>query len=116
MQARGDVIRFACSCSTWRRDNAPPSSCSTCTGYGSEEAARIMGIAPSTVRGLATQGRAVLRRTSGGASRWAKRSTACAGHGRSEVAYTDPNGLHIVDVATGETSLVTDDEVMDRSR
>jgi RNA polymerase sigma-70 factor, ECF subfamily len=34
-------------------------------GYGSEEAARIMGIRPSTVRALATQGRAVLR-TSGG--------------------------------------------------
>ena len=30
-------------------------------GYGSEEAARIMGIRPSTVRALATQGRAVLR-------------------------------------------------------
>ncbi len=36
-------------------------------GYGSEEAARIMGIRPSTVRALATQGRAVLRRTTGGA-------------------------------------------------
>jgi RNA polymerase sigma factor (sigma-70 family) len=35
-------------------------------GYGSEEAARIMGIRPSTVRALATQGRAVLRRISGG--------------------------------------------------
>jgi RNA polymerase sigma-70 factor (ECF subfamily) len=34
-------------------------------GYGSREAARIMGIRPSTVRALATQGRAVLR-TSGG--------------------------------------------------
>ncbi len=34
-------------------------------GYGSEEAARMMGIRPSTVRALATQGRAVLR-TSGG--------------------------------------------------
>jgi RNA polymerase sigma factor (sigma-70 family) len=33
--------------------------------YGSEEAARIMGIRPSTVRALATQGRAVLR-TAGG--------------------------------------------------
>jgi RNA polymerase sigma factor (sigma-70 family) len=33
--------------------------------YGSEEAARIMGIRPSTVRALATQGRAALR-TSGG--------------------------------------------------
>lgn len=33
--------------------------------YGSEEAARIMGIRPSTVRALASQGRAVLR-TSGG--------------------------------------------------
>jgi RNA polymerase sigma-70 factor, ECF subfamily len=30
-------------------------------GYGSEEAGRIMGIRPSTVRALATQGRAVLR-------------------------------------------------------
>jgi RNA polymerase sigma-70 factor (ECF subfamily) len=30
-------------------------------GFGSEEAARIMGIRPSTVRALATQGRAVLR-------------------------------------------------------
>lgn len=30
-------------------------------GYGSEEAARILGIRPSTVRALATQGRAVLR-------------------------------------------------------
>ena len=35
-------------------------------GYGSEEAARMMGIRPSTVRALATQGRAVLRRTTGG--------------------------------------------------
>ena len=34
-------------------------------GYDSKEAARIMGIRPSTVRALATQGRAVLR-TSGG--------------------------------------------------
>jgi RNA polymerase sigma factor (sigma-70 family) len=34
-------------------------------GYGSKEAARVMGIRPSTVRALATQGRAVLRRTSG---------------------------------------------------
>jgi RNA polymerase sigma-70 factor, ECF subfamily len=32
-------------------------------GYGSEEAARIMGIRRSTVRALATQGRAVLRNT-----------------------------------------------------
>ena len=32
-------------------------------GYGSEEAARIMGIRPSTVRALATQGRTVLRST-----------------------------------------------------
>ena len=31
-------------------------------GYGSEEAARIMGIRPSTVRALATQGRTVLRK------------------------------------------------------
>jgi RNA polymerase sigma factor (sigma-70 family) len=36
-------------------------------GYGSDEAGRILGIRPSTVRALATQGRAVLRRTSGGA-------------------------------------------------
>jgi RNA polymerase sigma-70 factor (ECF subfamily) len=34
-------------------------------GYGSEGAARIMGIRPSTVRALATQGRAVLRATGG---------------------------------------------------
>ena len=34
-------------------------------GYGSQEAARIMGIRPSTVRALATQGRAVLRTTGG---------------------------------------------------
>lgn len=34
-------------------------------GYGSEEAGRIMGIRPSTVRALASQGRAVLR-TAGG--------------------------------------------------
>lgn len=34
-------------------------------GYGSEEAARIMGIRPSTVRALATQGRAVLRKHGG---------------------------------------------------
>ena len=34
-------------------------------GYGSEEAARIMGVRPSTVRALATQGRAVLRTTGG---------------------------------------------------
>ena len=33
--------------------------------YGSEEAGRIMGIRPSTVRALATQGRAVLRTTGG---------------------------------------------------
>ena len=32
-------------------------------GYGSEDAARIMGIRPSTVRALATQGRAALRTT-----------------------------------------------------
>jgi RNA polymerase sigma factor (sigma-70 family) len=31
-------------------------------GYESQEAARIMGIRPSTVRALATQGRAVLRK------------------------------------------------------
>jgi len=35
-------------------------------GYGSEEAGRIMGIRPSTVRALAAQGRAVLRSTEGG--------------------------------------------------
>lgn len=34
-------------------------------GYGSNEAARIMGVRPSTVRALATQGRAVLRTTGG---------------------------------------------------
>ena len=34
-------------------------------GYGSEDAARIMGIRPSTVRALATQGRAVLRSDGG---------------------------------------------------
>ena len=34
-------------------------------GYGSQEAARIMGIRPSTVRALATQGRAVLRNAGG---------------------------------------------------
>jgi RNA polymerase sigma factor (sigma-70 family) len=34
-------------------------------GYGSEEAARIMGVRPSTVRALATQGRAVLRASGG---------------------------------------------------
>jgi RNA polymerase sigma factor (sigma-70 family) len=34
-------------------------------GYDSKEAARIMGIRPSTVRALATQGRAVLRTTGG---------------------------------------------------
>jgi RNA polymerase sigma-70 factor (ECF subfamily) len=34
-------------------------------GYGSEDAARIMGIRPSTVRALATQGRAVLREAGG---------------------------------------------------
>jgi RNA polymerase sigma factor (sigma-70 family) len=33
--------------------------------YGSEEAARMMGIRPSTVRALATQGRAVLRMSGG---------------------------------------------------
>ena len=34
-------------------------------GYGSEEAARIMGVRPSTVRALATPGRAVLRASGG---------------------------------------------------
>jgi RNA polymerase sigma-70 factor (ECF subfamily) len=34
-------------------------------GYGSEEAARIMGIRPSTVRALASQGRSVLRASGG---------------------------------------------------
>ena len=34
-------------------------------GYGSEEAARIMGIRPSTVRALASQGRTVLRNAGG---------------------------------------------------
>jgi DNA-directed RNA polymerase specialized sigma24 family protein len=33
--------------------------------YDSREAARIMGIRPSTVRALATQGRAVLRASGG---------------------------------------------------
>jgi RNA polymerase sigma-70 factor, ECF subfamily len=32
-------------------------------GYGSEDAARILGVRPSTVRALASQGRAVLRST-----------------------------------------------------
>lgn len=36
-------------------------------GYDSSEAARILGIRPSTVRALATQGRAVLRSRAGGA-------------------------------------------------
>lgn len=34
-------------------------------GFGSAEAARIMGVRPSTVRALATQGRAVLRISGG---------------------------------------------------
>jgi DNA-directed RNA polymerase specialized sigma24 family protein len=34
-------------------------------GYGSEDAAEIMRIRPSTVRALATQGRAVLRNAGG---------------------------------------------------
>ena len=34
-------------------------------GFSSAEAARIMGIRPSTVRALATQGRAVLRASGG---------------------------------------------------
>jgi RNA polymerase sigma factor (sigma-70 family) len=34
-------------------------------GYGSHEAARVLGVRPSTVRALATQGRAVLRTTGG---------------------------------------------------
>ena len=34
-------------------------------GYGSEEAGRIMGIRPSTVRALAAQGRTVLRDSGG---------------------------------------------------
>jgi RNA polymerase sigma factor (sigma-70 family) len=34
-------------------------------GYGSEDAARIMGVRPSTVRALATQGRSALRATGG---------------------------------------------------
>jgi RNA polymerase sigma factor (sigma-70 family) len=34
-------------------------------GYGSKEAARIMGIRPSTVRALASQGRAALRNAEG---------------------------------------------------
>jgi RNA polymerase sigma-70 factor (ECF subfamily) len=36
-------------------------------GYGSDKAARILAIRPSTVRALATQGRAVLRSRAGGA-------------------------------------------------
>jgi RNA polymerase sigma-70 factor (ECF subfamily) len=35
-------------------------------GYGSEEAAQVLGIRPSTVRALASQGRAVLRTPGGG--------------------------------------------------
>jgi RNA polymerase sigma factor (sigma-70 family) len=35
-------------------------------GYGSQEAAHIMGIRPSTVRALAAQGRAALRTAGGG--------------------------------------------------
>jgi DNA-directed RNA polymerase specialized sigma24 family protein len=34
-------------------------------GYGSEEAARILGVRPSTVRALATQGRTALRAKGG---------------------------------------------------
>jgi RNA polymerase sigma factor (sigma-70 family) len=34
-------------------------------GYGSEDAAKILGVRPSTVRALATQARAVLRSTGG---------------------------------------------------
>ena len=34
-------------------------------GYGSDDAARIMGVRPSTVRALATQGRTALRATGG---------------------------------------------------
>jgi RNA polymerase sigma-70 factor (ECF subfamily) len=34
-------------------------------GYGSDDAARMMGVRPSTVRALATQGRAVLRASGG---------------------------------------------------
>jgi RNA polymerase sigma factor (sigma-70 family) len=34
-------------------------------GYGSEEAAKILGVRPSTVRALATQGRAALRSAGG---------------------------------------------------
>ncbi len=34
-------------------------------GYGSKEAARILGVRPSTVRALAAQGRAVLRASGG---------------------------------------------------
>jgi RNA polymerase sigma-70 factor (ECF subfamily) len=36
-------------------------------GYPSDEAARIMGVRPSTVRALASQGRAVLRAVGGSA-------------------------------------------------
>jgi RNA polymerase sigma factor (sigma-70 family) len=34
-------------------------------GYGSDEAARVMGVRPSTVRALASQGRAALRSSGG---------------------------------------------------
>ena len=51
-------------CSGCRRANAPPLVLLDMYGYGSEEAARIIGIRPSTVRALATQGRAVLRKGS----------------------------------------------------
>jgi RNA polymerase sigma factor (sigma-70 family) len=54
------------SCSTWAPRQRAALLLLDMYGYGSEEAARIMGIRPSTVRALATQGRAVLRRTSGG--------------------------------------------------
>ena len=66
--------------------------------YGSEEAAQIMGIRPSTVRALATQGRAVLtdlRRfawlSSRRSSRWSRR--------RSNLTWTHgaswPNGASV---------------------
>ena len=51
-------------CSNWPRGSALPRA-ARLYGYGSEEAARIMHIRPSTVRALATQGRAVLRATGG---------------------------------------------------
>jgi RNA polymerase sigma factor (sigma-70 family) len=59
---RDDVLRML-------RSLAPRQRCALVLldlyGYDSAEAARVMGIRPSTVRALATQGRAVLRRHGG---------------------------------------------------